>query len=165
MIAAHATGQAGVVEYKLTEAGKDLRDVIMSRGVWGQRWVESSLSLKKVDPSLLMCDMRRDLAPSLLPNRRCTVEFVYLELSAGRKLWWLVIEGGKVDLRSVGPGYEVDRYVRSSLRSMISVWMGVSTLKAEIEAGNIAVTGDKAIARSMPGWLGLNRVKISSPTC
>jgi hypothetical protein len=81
-----------------------------------------------------MCDMRRDLAPSLLPNRRCTVEFVYLELSAGRKLWWLVIEGGKVDLRSVGPGYEVDLYVRSSLRSMISVWMGVSTLKAEIES-------------------------------
>ena len=128
----------------------------MSLGVWGQRWVESSLSLKNLDPSLLMWDMRRNLAPSLLPDRRCTVRFVYPKLSTGRKLWWLVIDSGEVDLCSVDPGYEVDLYVRSSLRSMTAVWMGVSTLKAEIEAGNIALTGDKAVARSMHGWLGLS---------
>jgi hypothetical protein len=39
---------------------------------------------------------------------------------------------------------------------MTSVWMGVSTLKAEIEAGNIELTGDKALARSMHAWLGLS---------
>ena len=44
------TGQAGVVEYRLTEAGEDLRPVVMSLGIWGQRWVESSLSLKNLDP-------------------------------------------------------------------------------------------------------------------
>ena len=54
-------------EYKLTKAGEDLRDIIMSLGVWGQRWVESSLSLKNLDPSLLMWDMRRNLAPSVIP--------------------------------------------------------------------------------------------------
>src|SRR3981189_2793137 len=37
------TGQRGQVEYRLTEAGEDLRGIIMSLGVWGQRWVESSL--------------------------------------------------------------------------------------------------------------------------
>ena len=156
VIVARATGQAGVVEYKLTQAGQDLRGVIMPLGVWGQRWIESSLTLKNLDPSLLMWDMRRNLAPSPLPDRRCTVEFVYPELSAGRKTWWLVIDGGQVDLCSVDPGYEVDLYVRSSLRSMTSVWMGHSTLKAEIDAGNIVLTGDKAIARSMHGWLGLS---------
>jgi DNA-binding HxlR family transcriptional regulator len=156
VIAAHATGQAGVVEYKLTKAGEDLRGVIMSLGTWGQRWIESSLTLKNLDPSLLMWDMRRNLVPETLPDRRCTVEFVYPELAAGQKSWWLVIEGGMVDLCSVDPGYEVDLYVRSSLRSMTAVWMGVSTLKAEIESGDIELTGDKAIARSMHGWLGLS---------
>ena len=34
-------GAGGVVEYKLTRAGEDLRDVIMSIGTWGQRWDES----------------------------------------------------------------------------------------------------------------------------
>jgi hypothetical protein len=34
--------------------------------------------------------------------------------------------------------------------------MGVSTLKSEIEAGNIALTGDKTLARSMQDWLCLS---------
>jgi DNA-binding HxlR family transcriptional regulator len=71
------TGQPGVVEYKLTEAGEDLRSVVMSLGMWGQRWVESSLSLKNLDPSLLMWDMRRCLDPSPLPPRRCTINFLF----------------------------------------------------------------------------------------
>jgi DNA-binding HxlR family transcriptional regulator len=156
VIAVNPTGQPGTVEYKLTKAGEDLRGIVMSLGVWGQRWVESSLSLRNLDPSLLMWDMRRNLVPSSLPDRRYTVNFIYPEISADRRSWWLVIDGGKVDLCGVDPGYEVDLYVRSSLRSMTAVWMGVSTLKAEIEAGNIALTGDKAVARSMHGWLGLS---------
>ena len=156
VIVVRKTGQRGAVEYKLTEAGEELRGIVMSLGVWGQRWVESSLSLKNLDPSLLMWDMRRNVAPPSLPDRRCTVKFEYPELSSGRKSWWLVIEGGDVDLCGVDPGYDVDLYVRSSLRSMTAVWMGVSTLKAEIDAGNIELTGDKAVARSMHQWLGLS---------
>src|SRR5262249_21983515 len=40
---------AGGAEYRLTSAGEDLRPIIMTLGVWGQRWVESSLSLKNLD--------------------------------------------------------------------------------------------------------------------
>ena len=156
VIAVKKTSQKGVVEYKLTVAGEELRGIVMSLGVWGQRWVESSLSLKNLDPSLLMWDMRRNLAPAPIPSRRCTVKFDYPELSAGRKSWWLVVENGEVDLCGVDPGYEVDLYVRSSLHSMTSVWMGATTLKDEIEASNIVLTGDKAVARSMHQWLGLS---------
>jgi DNA-binding HxlR family transcriptional regulator len=156
VVAVTPTGQRGVVEYRLTEAGEDLRGVVMSLGVWGQRWIESSLSLKNLDPSLLMWDMRRNLMASLLPERRCNVKFTYPELGAARKSWWLVIDGGKVDLCSVDPGYDVDLYVTSSLHSMTAVWMGVSTLNAEIETGAIVLTGDKAVARSMQKWLGLS---------
>jgi DNA-binding HxlR family transcriptional regulator len=157
IITANAAGRTGAVEYKLTKAGEDLRGVVMSLGVWGQRWVESSLTLKNLDPSLLMWDMRRNLMPEPLPPRRCTVKFTYPELSANQRAWWLVIEGGEVDLCGVDPGYEVDLYVNSTLRSMTAVWMGHSTLMAEIDAGNIELTGDRAIARSMHAWLGLSK--------
>lgn len=150
------TGQPGIVEYKLTEAGEDLRPVVMSLGIWGQRWVESSLSLKNLDPSLLMWDMRRGLDPTPLPARRCTINFLYPELTAAKQSWWLVIDGGKVDLCSTNPGFEIDLYVRSSLRSMTSVWMGLSTVEKEIEAGQMELIGDKAIAQSMQRWLGLS---------
>jgi hypothetical protein len=83
------------------------------------------------------------------------VKVVYPELSARRNKWWLVIDGGDVDLCSADPGYDVDLYVSGTLRSMTSVWMGHATLKAEIAAGTIALTGDKTIARSMHSWLGL----------
>jgi len=156
VIVTRKTSQPGIVEYRLTEAGEQLRGIVMSLGVWGQRWVESSLSLKNLDSSLLMWDMRRNLAPPVAQDRRATVRFDYPELSAGRKTWWLVIEGKDVDLCGVDPGHPVDLYVRSSLRSMTSVWMGITTLKREIADGNIELSGDKAIARSMHQWLGLS---------
>jgi len=154
VIKAHARGP-GTVDYRLTPAGEDLRDVVMSLGAWGQRWIESSLSLKNLDPSLLMWDMRRNLRPAALPERRWTVEFTYPELTAGRS-WWLVIDRDGVDLCKVEPGFDVDLYVRASLRAMTSVWMGLSTLKAEIDADRIALTGDKTVAGAMHRLLGLS---------
>lgn len=156
VIATVPTGQAGAVEYRLTEAGEDLRPVVMSLGFWGQRWVDSSLSLKNLDPSLLMWDMRRNLDPKPLPPRRCTINFLYPELASAKRSWWLVIDGGQVDLCSVNPGFEVDLYVRSSLRSMTAVWMGMSTVAKEMDAGQIELIGDKGLAQSMQRWLGLS---------
>jgi DNA-binding HxlR family transcriptional regulator len=150
------TGQPGAFEYKLTEAGEDLRPVVMSLGIWGQRWVESSLSLKNLDPSLLMWDMRRSLDPTPLPPGRCTINFLYPELTSAKRSWWLVIDDGTVDLCSTNPGFEIDLYVKSSLRSMTAVWMGLSTVPKEIDAGQIELIGDKDLARSMQQWLGLS---------
>ena len=150
------TAQRGVVEYKLTPAGEELRPVVMSLGTWGQRWIESSLSLKNLDPSLLMWDMRRNLDPTPLPPRRCTINFVFPEVKSGKRSWWLVIDGDMVDLCSANPGFEVDLFVRGSLRSMTAVWMGLSTMQKEIDAGQIELIGDNDLARSTQRWLGLS---------
>lgn len=156
VIRAIPTAQAGVFEYRLTEAGEDLRPVVMSLGMWGQRWVESSLSLKNLDPSLLMWDMRRNLDPTPLPPRRCTISFLFPEVNSGKRSWWLVIDDGKVDLCSTNPGFDIDLFVRSSLRSMTAVWMGLSTVEKETEARQIELIGDKTLAQSMQQWLGLS---------
>jgi DNA-binding HxlR family transcriptional regulator len=156
LISVTPTIHPGVMDYRPTQAGEDLREVIMSLGFWAQRWVESSLSLKNLDPSLLMWDMRRNLRPEPLPPRRCTINFIYPELSGDRKSWWLVIDGATVDLCLVDPGYDVDLYVTSPLRTMTAVWMGIATLEREVSSGGIELTGDKAIARSMQQWLGLS---------
>ncbi|MGE8940819.1 winged helix-turn-helix transcriptional regulator [Leptospira interrogans] len=156
IVVAVPTGQRGSFDYKLTAAGEDLRPVVMSLGIWGQRWVESSLSLKNLDPSLLMWDMRRHLDPTPLPPRRCTIGFLFPELESEKQSWWLVIEDATVDLCSTDPGFEVDLFVRSSLRSMTAVWMGLSTVQKEIDAGQMELIGDKSVAQSMQTWLGLS---------
>jgi DNA-binding HxlR family transcriptional regulator len=148
--------QKGVVEYRLSPAGEDLRPIVLGMGFWGQRWVESQLSLKNLDPSLLMWDMRRNLNPEPLPPRRCTIQFQYPELPENRRNWWLVVESGTVDLCGFDPGFEVDLLVVGSLRSMTSVWMGISAIRQEVEAGRLELLGNREVAQTMQLWLGLS---------
>ena len=55
-------------EYRLTEAGMELRPVIEAVGAWGHRWIETEASLKNLDPTLLMWDMRRNVGPFPAPG-------------------------------------------------------------------------------------------------
>ena len=143
-------------QYHLSEAGEDLRPIIMALGNWGQRWIDSNLSLRNLDPTLLMWDMRRSIVPDPLPKRRCTIRFTYAELR-DRRDWWLVVEAdGETDMCQVDPGHEVDVFVSASLRAMTAIWMGVTTVAAEAEKGNIEIAGDRAVASSMQQWLGLS---------
>jgi DNA-binding HxlR family transcriptional regulator len=147
---------AGVNEYRLTAAGEDLRPIVLGIGFWGQRWVESQLTLRNLDPSLLMWDMRRNLNPDPLPPHRCTIQFQYPELPESRRNWWLVIESGEVDLCGFDPGFEIDLFVTSSLRIMTAIWMGLARVTQEVAAGRVQLDGDPAIARVMQQWLGLS---------
>ncbi|WP_137111310.1 helix-turn-helix domain-containing protein [Rhodobacter sp. SY28-1] len=146
----------GGFEYHLTEAGEELRPIVIGIGNWGQRWVESRLSLRNLDPTLLMWDMRRNLSPDPLPERRCTIQFLYPELPQDRRNYWLVVESGEVDLCSFDPGYEVDLLVTSSLKTMTAIWMGLARLGPEVDAGRVRLDGDPAIRRSMQKWLKLS---------
>jgi DNA-binding HxlR family transcriptional regulator len=154
--------QRGVFEYHLTEAGRDLRPIVEGIGFWGQRWVETQLSLKNLDPSLLMWDMRRNLNPDPLPDRRTVIQFLYPELPASKRAWWLVVEpGGEVDLCWSDPGFDVDLYVSTDLRTMTAIWMGATTVRKETD--KIALTGDRGIASTMlQTWLGLSPFAVEA---
>ncbi len=148
-------GQKGVNDYILTPAGQDLRAIVEAMGIWGQRWVESRLSLKNLDPSLLMWDMRRNLNPEPLPDGKTVIQFLYPELPASKRDWWLVVEpDGEVDLCWADPGFDVDLYVATDLRTMTAIWMGVETVQNAGDA--LQFTGSKAIASTMQAWLGLS---------
>ena len=90
-----------------------------------------------------MWDMRRSLNVKLLPDRRCTIQFLYSELEGAQKSWWLVVEGGTVDSCSFDPGYELDLLVKSSLRSMTAIWMGLTTITKETDSGQLEIEGDR----------------------
>ena len=77
-------------------------------------------------------------------------------MQSGKQSWWLVVDDRTVDLCSTNPGFDIDLYVRSSLRSMTAVWMGMTTVQKEIAAGQMELVGDKALAKSMQKWLGLS---------
>ena len=149
--------EPSVFEYHLTRSGHELKAVVEIVGNWGQRWIETSLSLKNLDPSLLMWDMRRWLDPKPLPKKRCTIAYYFPENENARQKYWLVVEpDGNVGLCNSDPGFEVDLFVTGSLRAMTAIWMGVTTVKKEVEAGELDIQGDRAIASAMQDWLGLS---------
>ncbi|AZN95981.1 transcriptional regulator [Mesorhizobium sp. M9A.F.Ca.ET.002.03.1.2] len=149
--------EPGILEYQLTPAGRDLKPVVEAIGIWGQRWFKADVSLQHLDPSLLMWDMHRNLDPSPLPPRRCVVRFLYPELPAARRQWWLLIEpGAEVDLCWVDPGFDVDLYVTADLRTMTAIWMGLTTVRKAMSEGKLLLTGDREVAGHMQTWLGLS---------
>jgi DNA-binding HxlR family transcriptional regulator len=149
--------EPGVYEYRLTSAGEDLRDVVMSIGNWGQRWVDTQLSLKNLDPSLLMWDVRRNLDTTPMPKRKCIIQFIYGDLIPKRRNWWLIVAPEmSVDLCSVDPGLNVDLFVTCELKTMTAVWMGLTTVTAEIQDERLVLTGDAELSRSIQVWLGLS---------
>jgi DNA-binding HxlR family transcriptional regulator len=149
--------EPGVFEYHLTKAGRELEPLVRAFGVWGQRWVNSELSLQHLDAPLLMWDMRRNLNPDPLPQRRCVIQFQYPALPPGTRSWWLIVDPETgVDLCSIDPGFDVDLYVSTDLRTMTAIWMGLDTVRAALGSERMHLTGNRQLAAKMQNWLGLS---------
>jgi DNA-binding HxlR family transcriptional regulator len=149
--------ESGLREYHLTRSGRELKPIVEAFGIWGQRWVQSELSLENLDPQLLMWDMRRSINTTPMPKRRSTVQFLYTDVPVAQRSWWLIVTPGEgADLCSVDPGYDVDLYVSSDLRTMTAIWMGLDTVRAAVRDERVKLTGDRKLSADMQTWLGLS---------
>ena len=150
-------GEPDLLEYCLTDAGRDLKPVIESVGIWGQRWVDSEASLENLDPNLLMWDMRRNIDPNPMPHRRNTIQVIFSDLKKAQRNWWLIVEPGQeVDLCSVDPGFDVDLYLSTDLRTMTEIWMGYTTIVRAKEQGRLNLTGNRQLEAAVGSWLALS---------
>jgi DNA-binding HxlR family transcriptional regulator len=143
-------------EYHLTEAGREFGPIIRALGEWGQRWFRPKFDRNELDVALLMWDMRRCVKADMFPSGQISVQFEFIDLSASKRRWWLVSDGEEVDLCPTDPGFEVDLYVATDLRTMTRVFMGDLSLKAAISAGHIEVDGPRELCRRFEHWLGLS---------
>ena len=149
--------EPGIFGYRLTDAGYELEPLVQAFGVWGQRWVDSELSLQHLDVQLLMWDMRRNLNTTPMPKKRSVVQFSYPELPATQRSWWLIVDPEEsVDLCSIDPGFDVDLYVSVDLRTMTAIWMGLDTVRAAVANRRMMLTGNRQLAAAMQTWLGLS---------
>jgi DNA-binding HxlR family transcriptional regulator len=150
-------GDPDLFEYKLTEAGQALKPVIEAVGIWGQTWLETEASLENLDPELLMWDMRRNINPTPMPRRRSTVQVIFTDLKEARRNWWLIVQPGQeVDLCRVDPGFDVDLYLSTTLRTMTEIWMGYTTIARAKEQEKLIVTGNRQLEVDLGSWLRLS---------
>ncbi len=152
-------GGAGVWEYVLTPAGRELEPIVYAFGTWGHRWIESKLSLEHLDGRLLMWDIRRKLQhiPSLNVTRRRVIHFQYPDAPQGHRVFWLIaVPEVDIDLCEIDPGFDVDLYVSCSLRTMTSIWLGYETAASAVAAKRLLLVGNRELQSKLPAWLGSN---------
>jgi DNA-binding HxlR family transcriptional regulator len=150
-------GDPDLYEYRLTGAGQELRRVVEAVGEWGQRWVTTEASLGKLDVNLLMWDMRRNIDTKPMPARRSVIQVIYSDLPEARRNWWLIVDPDEgTDLCSVDPGFDVDLYLVTDLRTMTEIWMGyIPVVRAKTD-GRMVATGSRELDANLQSWLGLS---------
>ena len=143
-------------EYHLTQAGEELRPLIVQLGTWGKRWVQTEVSREDLDAGLLMWDMQRRIERDRLPPRRVLVYFHFTDAPKEHQHFWLILEQDEVDLCLQDPGYEEDLYVRSDVRTLTEVWLGDISLTRALKEGSLWLGGPEELRHAFPDWLGLS---------
>ncbi len=141
--------------YQLTAAGWELKPVVEMLGVWGQRWVRGRLNDNDFDPDLLMWDMRRRIALEKLPPTRICLCFVFTDAPREKASYWLVGSPDGVELCVAEPGFDVDLFITTDVRTMTKVWNGDSALADKIRDGAIDLYGPSNLRQQFPSWLRL----------
>ena len=152
-----AEREPGVLEYHLTEAGRELRPIIEAIGHWGHRWVTTEATLKHLDANLLMWDIRRNINTDPMPPRRNTIQFIFKDRPVTERNYWLIVEPAKeVDLCLVDPGFDVDLFVSTDLQLMTEIWLGYRTIDQMYDDGRLLLTGSSKLAADLRRWLKLS---------
>lgn len=157
-LAAHGVIASTGGEYRLTEAGQELGEVVVHLGTWGARWT-APVRRDRLDAKLLMWDMRRRIAIDRLPEKRAVARFDFRGVPAGHKApktYWLVLERPDVDLCIIEPGFEVDVYVGADLAAFSRVWLGEVPIRQAIRDGGINLDGARQAVKDFPSWLLLS---------
>lgn len=149
--------EPGVHEYHLSEAGLELRPIIEAVGIWGHRWVTTEATLKNLDANLLMWDIRRNINTDPMPRSRNIIQFIFKDRPISERNYWLIVEPRKeVDLCLVDPGFDVDLYVSTDLKSMTEIWLGFKTIDQASDDGRLVLTGTSKLAADLRRWLKLS---------
>jgi len=144
------------VRYTLTEAGRELKPIILQMGVWGSRWARSRLTPEDLDPSMLMWDIHRTMKGGYFQAPRTVLHFEFSDFDAKFRRWWLVVQNGEVDVCMKDPGHEVDLKVLTDVRTLTGVWMGDIGLGQALRDRRIRLAGDDRLRRDISTWLGAN---------
>jgi DNA-binding HxlR family transcriptional regulator len=146
---------SGSIEYKTTPIANELEPIIEALGKWAHRNVDADVTMDNLDAKVLMWNMRRKVNTAVLPkNRRSVIQFIYPDLPEGERNYWIIARpGAPVDVCYMEPGFDVDLYITTNLKTMASAWLGHTSLRGEVDRGTISLIGDETLVASLCDWM------------
>jgi DNA-binding HxlR family transcriptional regulator len=88
-------------EYSLTDAGRELSDLVVTLGSWGQRWLPRRAEDEDLDLDPLLVDMQRRVRVAALPSHPIVVRFE-VDRASPR---FLLLKASEVSLCTQNPGF------------------------------------------------------------
>ena len=146
----------GVWTYHLTPAGEDLASIVVSLGVWGQKWSRRELAQHEVDLGLLLWAMERGARPDAFGPERTVIELTFSDQVGKKRDWWFLNEAGRCELCLKAPDREADLFVETTLPDMIYVWRGDLPLARALETERLLVHGTARLRRALSRWLSIS---------
>ena len=147
-------------EYHLTEAGRALAPLIHQLGEWGLRYAQDPLEEGDLDVTILVWNIRRRVDPGVFSERRVTVYFEFTGVPKNKSHWWLVNDRGQVDLCPKDPGFPVDLYITTDIRTMIAIWFGTLAWDAGVRSGRVEVIGERQLRERLGSWFLLSPIRL-----
>jgi DNA-binding HxlR family transcriptional regulator len=149
------------VRYVLTPAGRELRPVVEALGTWGIRWI-GEIGDEDLDPKLLLWDMHRNIDHGAVPAGKTVVQFLFPDVPAQTRHWWLVIDRDSADVCDADPGFPVTVTVTASLRRMTEIWRGDLGWPEALRSGQVSLQGPETARRALPRWFTLSDFALVS---
>jgi DNA-binding HxlR family transcriptional regulator len=135
---------ARTAAYELTEAGRELRPVVMAMARWGLRWaVDKPEKRDAFEPGWAVLGMQAIFDPEGARG----IDAVY-EFRIGDEILHARIEDGEIDSR-YGPAERPDAVIIATREAFAELASGQVRLSDAISTGRVDASGDKDILAKM----------------
>lgn len=137
-------------EYALTDAGRELANLVSDLGTWGQRWLAREPSKEDIDLEPVLVDMQRRVRFEALAKDPFVIRFEI----RGHRQRFMLLKKTEASLCHQNPGFPEPLCVRGPLAALVAWWRGDMSF---IEAQRIGLVIDapRAVIRAFPTWFEL----------
>ena len=145
--------------YYLTEAGKDLEQVILALLAWGTKWAFDDPSPEELNPVLLMWWLHRNVNKEQLPEERVIAQFDFYGVNCygeEQMTFWLILSREDVTLCITDPGFEVNLIITAELATFYKLWAGRIKYPDALASQKVHVEGVPSLTRAFPRWFAWN---------
>jgi DNA-binding HxlR family transcriptional regulator len=143
-------GAGRPVEYRLTDAGRDMEPIVISLGMWAARWALREPNEQQLHASWLVWHLHQFVDVGAIPDRRTCIKFDLRGPGGGHR--WIVLDRGGSTACDVDPGYDVDLLVRADNRAAHQWFLGRTSLREAQNQGLISFEGPRDLVRAFPTW-------------
>jgi len=138
-------------EYQLSPSGKAIAPVLNEMGKWGMEWAHEELAENELNAVVLLREIALFLNTDALPAGDLVFQFTFTDLG-DEATRFILVQRDQREVCHENPGYEVDVYFESTLRTLTEIWWGDVKIVTARKNGTLSVVGSSECTKRLVNW-------------